>query len=192
MAITKAYVDTAISGVGGGAPTGSIFAWPTGSAPTGYLICNSTAVSRSTYSDLFTLIGTTYGAGDGSTTFNVPNLRGRVIVGFDSGQTLFDALGETGGANTHTLTEAEMPVHTHVQNAHTHTQDPHQHGMAEGTTDGAGIYADRSSAAAAAAMVTDNATATNQNTTATNQNAGTGDAHNNIQPYLTLNYIIKT
>lgn len=177
---------------GAGITAGIIMAWPTGSAPTGWLLCDGTAVSRATYSDLFAVVGTTFGAGDGSTTFNVPNLKGRAVVGVDAGQTEFDTIGETGGATTHTLVEGEMPSHTHVQNAHTHTQNPHQHGMAEGTTDGSGTFADRSNAAAAAAMVTDNATATNQDATAVNQNTGGGGAHNNLQPYMALNWIIRT
>jgi microcystin-dependent protein len=73
-------------------------------APTGWLLCDGTAVSRTTYSDLFAITSTTYGVGDGSTTFNLPNLKGRVPVGLDTSQTEFDVLGETGGAKTHTLT----------------------------------------------------------------------------------------
>lgn len=187
-----AGADGADGADGAGITAGIIMAWPTGSAPTGWLLCDGTAVSRATYSDLFAVISTTFGAGDGSTTFNVPNIMGRVVVGVDAGQTEFDTIGETGGAKTHTLVEGEMPSHTHVQNAHTHTQNPHQHGMAEGTTDGSGTFADRSNAAAAAAMVTDNATATNQNATATNQTTGGGGAHNNLQPYMALNWIIRT
>lgn len=61
-------------GDSGGNPTGTMLIWPTASAPTGYLLCDGTAVSRSTYSVLFALISTTYGVGDGSTTFNLPNL----------------------------------------------------------------------------------------------------------------------
>ena len=173
-------------------PTGGLMLWPTSSAPSGWLIADGAAVSRTTYADLFAVLGTAYGAGDGSTTFNLPNLKGRVPVGYDSGQTEFDTLGETGGAKTHTLTSAEMPSHTHVQDAHTHTQDPHQHGMSEGTTDGSGTLMDRANAGSGTTTVTDNATATNQNTTATNQNTGGGGAHNNLQPYIALHFIIKT
>lgn len=122
---------------------------------------------------------------------------GRMLVGINAGDADFDTVEETGGAKTstailahsHTVTDAghnhtqnshnhtqdshnhTQDAHTHVQDAHTHIQNAHQHGMAEGTTDGSGIFADRSNAAAAASMVTDLATATNQNTTATNQNA---------------------
>lgn len=68
-----------------GAPTGSIFMWGTASAPTGYLFCNGTAVSRTTYSALFALIATTFGVGDGSTTFNLPNFNGSMPIGVTAG-----------------------------------------------------------------------------------------------------------
>jgi microcystin-dependent protein len=74
------------------------------------------AVSRTTYSGLFALLGTSYGAGDGTTTFNIPDYRGRTLVGHDASQTEFDVLGEAGGAKTHTLTTAEMPSHSHPTN----------------------------------------------------------------------------
>jgi microcystin-dependent protein len=108
-------------------PAGSIQAWATNTAPEGWFLCDGAAISRTTYSDLFATIGTTYGTGNGSTTFNLPNIKGRTIVARDSTQTEFDILGESNGAKTVTLTEAQMPVHTHVQDAHNHTQDAHTH-----------------------------------------------------------------
>lgn len=102
-------------------PAGSITAFGGSAAPSGWLMCNGSAVSRTTYADLFSAIGTTYGVGNGSTTFNLPNLNGRVPVGFDVTQSEFDFLGKTGGAKTHTLTVNEMPSHTHTQNSHSHT-----------------------------------------------------------------------
>lgn len=83
-------------------PTGAIMPWSVASPPTGWLICNGAAVSRATYAALFAVIGTGYGVGDGSTTFNLPDLQGRVIVGHKSTDAAFDAVGETGGAQTHT------------------------------------------------------------------------------------------
>jgi microcystin-dependent protein len=80
----------------------------------GVLLANGAAVSRSRFSKLFERIGTGYGAGDGSTTFNLPNAQGRMLVGRDATQTEFDVLAETGGTETHTLTSGEMPAHTHT------------------------------------------------------------------------------
>lgn len=108
-------------------PTGTIMPYSASAAPAGYLLCDGAAVSRTTYSTLFALIGTDFGVGDGSSTFNVPNLKGKVPVGIDSGQTEFDTRGETGGAKTHTLTSSQMPAHDHstgsfaISNEGTHT-----------------------------------------------------------------------
>lgn len=147
-------------------PTGTIFSYSASSAPTGYLLCDGTAVSRATYSTLFSLIGTDYGTGDGSTTFNTPNLKGKVPVGRDAAQTEFDALGETGGAKTHTLSIAEMPAHTHLLNV-----------MPNRNYTGSGFNPIDPSGG-----ITGDAT----------QSTGGGGAHNNLQPYLTLNFIIRT
>lgn len=85
--------------------------WST--APTGYLLENGSAVSRTTYADLFAAIGTTYGTGDGSTTFNLPDSRGRTAVNLNSSDAEFNTVGEKYGEKVHTLTTAEMPVHSH-------------------------------------------------------------------------------
>jgi microcystin-dependent protein len=161
--------DTAESAV----VAGIISMYGGSTAPTGYLLCDGSAVSRSTYSDLYTAIGTTYGTGDGSTTFNVPNLKGKVPVGYNSADTSFDALGETGGAKTHTLTIAEMPDHDHGLNrAYGGTgfkipyDDPYS---GWGMVDGGG--------SSPIDVIKDE---------------GGGEAHNNLQPYIVLNYIIRT
>jgi microcystin-dependent protein len=83
-----------------GIPTATIVPWTSASVPSGFLECDGTAVSRSTYATLFGIIGTTYGAGDGSTTFNVPDLQDNVAVGKSGTKNL----GSTGGANTVTST----------------------------------------------------------------------------------------
>jgi microcystin-dependent protein len=103
-----------------GTPLGSIIAYPSNTAPSdSFLLCDGTAVSRSTYVDLYNLFlltpngMSTYGAGDGSTTFNLPNIKGRTIVGLDGGDASFNPLGRTGGAKTHTLQIGEIPSHSH-------------------------------------------------------------------------------
>ena len=158
-------LETVINMIKKSYPAGSISMYAGSTAPTGYLLCDGSAVSRTTYADLFTAIGTTYGTGDGSTTFNLPNLKGKVAVGLNSADTSFDTLGETGGAKTHTLTTTEMPSHTHIQalggNLSTVANVP-------------GGY------------VVGNAN------TSTTQATGGGGSHNNLQPYIVLNYIIKT
>jgi microcystin-dependent protein len=147
-------------------PIGSIGVWPGSAAPENWLLCDGAAVSRTTYAELFAGIGTTYGSGDGSTTFNVPNAKGRVAVGKDASQTEFDVLGETGGEKTHTLTVDEMPSHNHPINRT--------------------VYAASGSGAASA-----DAYAAPPTYTINTGAVGGGGAHNNLPPYITLNYIIK-
>lgn len=145
-------------------PLGGIVQYAGATAPDGWLICNGSAISRTTYADLFSAIGTTYGSGDGSTTFNLPNLKGRVAVGYDSSQTEFDTLGETGGEKTHTLTINEMPNHSHNTNYGTQVGQDGR-GLAFSNAEGYISY----------------------------DPTGTGgdQPHNILQPYIVLNYIIK-
>ena len=109
--------DLTIAGGSGGLidtlPVGTMIPYGSAETPDNWLSCNGQAVSRTTYSHLFAVIGTSYGAGDDSTTFNLPDKRGRVSVGYDPDQELFNKVGAHVGANTHTLTIAEMPSHQH-------------------------------------------------------------------------------
>ena len=102
---------TPVWAIAGGPPTGSIVEWGGNynAIPTGYLICDGTAISRTTYSRLFAITGTNFGVGDGSTTFNVPDLRSK----FARGAANATNPGGTGGSDTHTLTTTEIPAHTH-------------------------------------------------------------------------------
>ena len=152
-------------------PVGSISLFAGTTAPTGWLICDGSAVSRTTYANLFSVIGTTYGTGDGSTTFNIPNLKGRVPVGLDSSDTSFDTLGETGGEYFHTLTIDEMPSHSHS----TAYMCSFPEGVANART-GYGY----------------NEVALNKSSYGNSvSNTGGGQAHNNLQPYIVMNYIIS-
>ena len=146
-------------------PVGSISLFAGTTAPTGWLICDGSAVSRTTYANLFSVIGTTYGTGDGSTTLNIPNLKGKVPVGLDSNDTSFDTIGETGGEKTHTLTIDEMPSHNHNLLGGYNAGGKAETVPYGSQTTGTVIYAI--------------------------QNAGGGQSHNNLQPYIVMNYIIS-
>lgn len=116
---------------------------------------------------------------------------GRVLVGLDDGVAPFDTLGDTGGEVEHTLTEAEMPSHTHTQNSHNHTQNSHLHTVPR-YTNHTGTAGTGSGSLTLSAVNTGSTTATNIATTATNQNTGGGDAHNNLQPYIVVSIWNRT
>lgn len=150
-------------------------------APDRWLACDGAAISRTTYAALFAVIGTTYGAGNGTTTFNLPDVRGRSPVGGGQGAGLTNrALGATGGAETHQMTESEMPLHGHptriaVQSA----------GTASSTTTGGAL------------LNTTGATSYAAHTGAVSNTAGQqvggsggGQAHNNMQPFIVMNCFI--
>ncbi len=119
-------------------PTGSVTQYAGSSAPTGWMFCDGAAVSRTTYAALFAVIGTTFGSGDGTTTFNLPDLKGRVPVGKAVAGT-FASLAATGGAETHTLTTAQIPSHQHNVTAYSHTVT--QSNALGNHSHGAGTYA---------------------------------------------------
>ena len=162
-----AAINTAI-------PVGSIQMWGGAAAPTNWALCDGTAISRSTYSTLFGVIGTTFGSGNGSTTFNLPNLKGKVPVGLNSAETEFDALAETGGAKTHTLDESEIPSHTHALTSPTFPSGVAVAEAAYSSGSGANRYFLANGIAGLSAAAT-----------------GGGGAHNNLQPYVVLNFIIR-
>lgn len=155
-----------------GVLAGFIQMYGAASAPTGWLLCNGAAVSRSTYATLFALIGTTYGAGDGSSTFNVPDMRDKFPVG--SGSTY--ALNATGGSANSTL-----PSHTHAitDPGHNHTYLEPQ--FEDGGGGGESEIQNRSTQ--------NTSTAT---TGITINSAGTSPTNTNLPPYRGINFIIKT
>lgn len=107
-------------------PTGSIFAYPSPTPPEGYLLCDGSSVSKALYPNLYNIIGDLFGTGT-TANFIIPNLQGRVPVGYSPSSGYYTAVGVSGGSTTKTLTVANMPEHTHVQNSHTHTQNSHNH-----------------------------------------------------------------
>ena len=160
--------------------------------PAGWLICNGQAVDRNTYLTLYAAIGTTYGAGNGSTTFNVPNLVGRVVAGIDTAGTTLDgaaALGDALGEQTHVLTWGELAAHTHPDAGHTHTDAGHNHAAA--TTAGPyGFAGGGVSLYAAQWGVTNSGNANIETGYAAIETTGSSVPHNNVQPTMALNYFI--
>jgi microcystin-dependent protein len=208
--------------------------WLGATAPAGWLLCDGSAVSRTTYAALFAEIGTTCGPGDGSTTFNLPDMRGRVPVGKNTGT--FLTLGQQGGEEAHALTSGEMPPHTHTGTTGTETashyhsgttgyeNSSHYHswmvdfqwvGTAHARDGGTLAIVDWQDLLGATGVNDESHTnitgtessdhqhsfttgtesanhAHNFTTNSTGGVSGVVQAHNNIQPYLVVNYIIKT
>jgi len=122
---TTAYVDTGLqTAIATSAPTGSVTMWTTSSAPAGYLICNGQAVSRTTYAALFAVIGGTFGTGDGSTTFNLPDLRGLFVRGLDNGR------GIDSGRALGSYQDSDNKSHNHGVNDPGHVHGGVQNGTA--------------------------------------------------------------
>ena len=170
-----------------GIPTATIVPWSSASVPSGFLECDGSAVSRSTYSALFAVVATTYGAGDGSSTFNLPNLADNVPVGKSGTK----ALASTGGANTvaatgnvggstanATLSTAQLASHSHNSGGNSMAAANFQNNQA---TQGVKFSAMNTGSTGSGQGHSHNMSAT-----------FSGDSTSVIQPYLTLIYIIKT
>ncbi len=171
-----------------GTATGTILPWSSGSVPTGFLECDGAAVSRTTYSGLFAVVSTTYGAGDGSSTFNLPNLADNVPMGKSGTK----ALASTGGANTvaasgtvggttanASLSTAQLASHSHSAGRRS-GPDPNTSNPGFGNVPGYGSNINTGSAGSG--------TGHSHNMSAT----FSGTATSVLQPYITLLYIIKT
>lgn len=196
---------------------GSIFMFAGSVIPAGFLLCDGSEVSRSTYATLFNIIGTTYGDGDGSTTFNLPDITGRVAIGVS----LNHQLGNVGGEEAHTLSTLEIPAHGHIVPSHGHsntikattptlshtiTQPTFNYNRPNGTraskTSSTGTFAGTTSSGAtrsanlaienhAPAACTKSGGITDRAAFDT-LTSGNGTSHNNMQPFVALNYIIAT
>ncbi len=176
-------------------PIGALMMWSALTAPTGYLVCDGASVSRTTYADLFDVISTTYGAGDGSTTFDLPNMVGRVPIGTSGGEG--GDIGAEYGADTVTLSLEQIPDHTHVldidavgDHAHTTSVPPNSSTGTPGSIDDTnnelrvdGHRVDQGSSAAGAH--------THTGVTTGVVGRGSTAAVSLHQPSLRVNYIIK-
>ena len=195
-------------------PTGSITMYGGSAAPPGWLRCNGAEVSRTSYLSLFQTIGTQYGAGNGSTTFNLPNLQGKFPLGGTSNR------GTTGGEANVTLTTAQMPDHSHdvgtytIPSAVDHDHSfSHTHNLTNkyfqfpfNAGGGASLTAlDNTGAAIPGANVANSGVTSSQSSTTTglagahdhtisgsSESTGGGGSHNNMPPYQVVDYIIKT
>lgn len=201
-------------------PIGTIADFAGSSAPTGWLLCYGQEVSRTTYAALFALLGTTYGAGDASTTFNLPDCRGRVRAGLDNMggssaarlSTVFTStsLGQTGGAQQITLTSGEIPAHTHSFSATTSTDGAHTHFAFKDTSNtgitltssnyptyiynvgnpSSGYHIYGTTSAESNIGLTSSNGDHTHTISGTTGSSGTGGAHDNVQPTIVFNTII--
>jgi microcystin-dependent protein len=194
-------------------PTGSLIMWPSVTIPTDWKLCNGDAISRTTFATLFSLIGTTFGAGDGSTTFNLPNYKNRMPYGADT-----YAVGATGGSanavlvsHTHTATSVVTdPGHAHTGTtgnqsvSHNHSINAYVGNGTGGANAGLQV-ADTTSYETPTGRANTNNQSSDHNHSFTTAGIGTGvsvatsistegssGTNANLSPYLAINFIIKT
>ena len=158
-------------------PVGVVQMWAGEAAPAGWLLCQGQAVSRTTYAALYAVCGTAYGTGDGSSTFNLPDLRARMPIGF-SGSGAFNALGNAGGEENHTLTTAEMPSHGHPVTAGTNMPK-------------LGVWSTNMVAGTSWRAISNTNGSDGALGVASASNTGGDGAHNNMPPYMVVNFIIR-
>ena len=204
-------IDSGGTPAGGTMPIGTLLPYAGTTSPDTnvYLLCDGQAVSRTTYADLFTVVSTTFGVGDGSTTFNVPDLRGRIPMGLDNlGGTPAnrvtdanaDSLGGAVGSQDHTLTEAELPSHDHSLASHTHSVNPPSTSVVfsgtikendftyntSPTSTGYGV-----TAGTALTATVNIPSFTSGSASGDTGSTGSGDAHSILQPSMAIGYLIR-
>ena len=179
-----------------GIPTATIVPWSSSSVPSCFLECDGSAVSRSTYSALFAIIGTTYGTGDGSSTFNLPNLSDKIALGKSNNKALastggaeqVQSTGNVGGSTANaTLSTAQLASHNHPTNISTASSGG-GHTPASGQTSPFHTPEGSSSSSGLSVANAGSGQGHNHNMSAT----FTGDSTSVVQPYLAVIYIIKT
>jgi microcystin-dependent protein len=205
-------------------PIGSITQFAGTLAPTDYMICDGSSLAKADYPELFDVIGYAYGGED--SMFNLPNLQGRIPVGFKADDQTFGVVGSEGGERTHTLETHEMPKHDHEYNAthsHTFTGKAHSHSIGSSYAGSSNYFltsasqwetdnGDNVSGSGDSYPKQDNGSSMYSTTTYHSHSCGnatatgtvveesivgftsyTGESrpHNNLQPYIVMNYIIK-
>lgn len=174
---------------------GSVINFGFSPIPSAYLFCDGSAVSRTTYAALFATIGLQYGIGDGSTTFNLPDRRGRVGVGVGG----VYLRGDKAGTETHILTTSQIPAHTHTGSSHQHIGNIHGHNVgaaqvvAGGPSPIAAYWLTGSTAPGDVSTTFEitNVSATVQSTNVNAQSEGSSTAHENMHPFITYGVGIK-
>ena len=172
--VTASQILAFIAAAGVIVPTGAVMPFAAAAAPAGFLLCQGQAVSRSTYASLFAVLGTTHGNGDGTTTFNLPDYRGRFLRGVDSGAGRdVDAGSRTAMGTAGNTGDTVGSVQGHAFQTHTHLQNPHQHFHVNLGSSGS-VYSSSTSGASSLILAGNEPTS---NTTATNQNAAATGTH---------------
>ncbi|MGR3179820.1 MAG: phage tail protein [Candidatus Anammoxibacter sp.] len=188
-------LNTGVAAAGGAVETGTVVDFAGSSAPSGYELCFGQELNRTTFAALFAVIGTAYGVGNGSTTFNLPDARGRTSAGKDdmggvsanrltnqSGGLNGDTLGASGGGETHTLTIAQLAAHFHRV-------------ASQGAPSVGALSLNIAGSFRGSALTNDELYVSNTAVGSLStyiENTGGGAAHNNVQPTLIFNKIIKT
>ncbi|ULY68610.1 hypothetical protein [Chlorella virus XW01] len=178
-------------------PIGIVLPFATTTAPEGWLVCNGQEVSKTTYASLWNIIGNTFGVAVDSNNFKLPDLRGRVIVGNGMGNGLSNRnIGDISGSETHTLTIAEIPGHTHTGTTNSSGTHSHELNIVDKddgnftNSDGQHPVGDAEKFNGNDHMINTEPAGNHTHTFTTNSTGG-GQAHNNMPPFAVLNYIIK-